>query len=505
MKTKQGIINYILLISVIIALINFLSYHYSWRFDYTENNRYTLSDATRNILEQLESPVTVTAYFSENLPTRALRIKEEFQNLLIEYANRSNGMVHYEFVNPDTKEKEKEARQAGIPPQSLRVRKQDEFKAQKAYLGAVIKKGGEKEAIPVINQEIPMEYKLSSGIKKLSNTEKPGVAILQGHGEPGLDKLSAVKEQLSVLYNVETLEISGNEIPLKYKSLAIVNPTDTFPRSHLSKIDNYLSNGGNLFIAYNKVSGDLQKRQGKSRYTGIEDFLSAKGIEIEDKYVIDARCQNISVRQQNYIRQMQFPYLPEVINFADHPAAQGIEQMTFKFVSPVSFHGDSTLAYTSLVTSSKNSGTQAAPIVFQREVSRDWREDDFNQSHITLAAAISGNISGENSGKMIVVGDGDFPIGSGNKQRRQRGQQVPEANVNFMVNSIDWLSDDTGLIELRTKGVQSRPLKEVEDTTRNLYKYGNFLLPILIVLVVGIVRMQFKKGKRIKRMEENYA
>jgi len=73
-----------------------------------------------------------------------------------------------------------------------------------------------------------------------------------------------------------------------------------------------------------------------------------------------------------------------------------------------------------------------------------------------------------------------------------------------MVNSIDWLSDDTGLIELRTKGVVSRPIDQLEEGTQNLLKYLNFLLPIILVLIYGFIRMQRKKITRIKRMEESY-
>lgn len=74
----------------------------------------------------------------------------------------------------------------------------------------------------------------------------------------------------------------------------------------------------------------------------------------------------------------------------------------------------------------------------------------------------------KSGGRMIVYGDGDFPVGQG------RNQQVNEDNVSLLVNGIDWLSDDTGLIELRTKAVQTRPIKELDDASRSMYKYVNF-------------------------------
>ena len=77
-------------------------------------------------------------------------------------------------------------------------------------------------------------------------------------------------------------------------------------------------------------------------------------------------------------------------------------------------------------------------------------------------------------------------------------------NASLMVNSIDWLSDDTGLIELRTKGATSRPLDDIEEGKRALLKYLNFLLPIFLVIIYGIFRMQRRQNLRIKRMEAGY-
>ncbi|RLD63052.1 MAG: hypothetical protein DRJ01_04785, partial [Bacteroidetes bacterium] len=82
--------------------------------------------------------------------------------------------------------------------------------------------------------------------------------------------------------------------------------------------------------------------------------------------------------------------------------------------------------------------------------------------------------------------------------------KIQPDNVNLMANSIDYLSDDTGLIELRTKGVTSRPLDQISDGTKTLLKYLNFLLPLILVIIIGIVRFEHKRNIRIKRMEEGY-
>jgi len=100
---------------------------------------------------------------------------------------------------------------------------------------------------------------------------------------------------------------------------------------------------------------------------------------------------------------------------------------------------------------------------------------------------------------MVVLADGDFAVNEGGQQ------QIQPDNVSLMVNSIDWLSDDTGLIGLRTKGVSSRPIKNMEDSTRGLIKWLNFALPILLVLIYGFVRYQVRRNQRFARMEANYS
>jgi ABC-type uncharacterized transport system involved in gliding motility auxiliary subunit len=121
--------------------------------------------------------------------------------------------------------------------------------------------------------------------------------------------------------------------------------------------------------------------------------------------------------------------------------------------------------------------------------------------NLVLGAAIEGNNGARIPSKMVVIADGDFSVNG----PRGEQQQLQEDNVNLMVNSIDWLSDDTGLITLRTKGITSRPIKDMDDSKRAFLKWLNFLLPILLVLVYGFVRFQIKRNQRVIRMEENWS
>ncbi|MFW5705494.1 MAG: DUF7088 domain-containing protein, partial [Bacteroidota bacterium] len=100
MKKKKSIISQLILIVVALVLINVLSNQFFFRLDFTEDNIYTLSDATRDILENLDEPVTVTAYFTSGSQPEIEKTRKDFKDLLIEYSSVSDGMVNYEFLNP---------------------------------------------------------------------------------------------------------------------------------------------------------------------------------------------------------------------------------------------------------------------------------------------------------------------------------------------------------------------------------------------------------------------
>lgn len=505
MKSRKSLTSYIILIVAVLVLVNILSDNFFFRLDFTQDDRYTLSKATKNILSSLDEPVTVTAYFTEDLPPDIAKTRRDFKELLVEYASLARGNIVYEFVDPGKDPAlEQKAMQAGVQPVIVNVREKDQVKQQKVYLGAYIQKGEKSDVIPFMKPGVAMEYALSSSIKKLSVTNKPTIAFLQGNGEPSLDSYQQVMSSLTVLYNVEPVDL-GDTIPddlSRFKAIAIVAPKDTFPVYTLQQLDNYLSQGGNLFVALNRVEGNFSTAQGSSVETGLENWLMQKGLSIENNFIVDMNCGNVSVRQQQgnftYTTQVPFPFLPIITNFEEHPVTEGLEGVVLQFASPITYSGDTSLRYIPLAKTSEKSGTQQVPLYFN--VNKRWSDNDFPLSHLTVAAVLEGKILGDANSKILLISDGDFAVsGSGN-----RAQQLQPDNVSLMVNSIDWLSDDTGLIELRTKGITARPLDQIEEGKKNFLKWLNFLLPIIIIVVYGIIRMQYKRNLRIKRMEEGY-
>jgi gliding-associated putative ABC transporter substrate-binding component GldG len=506
MLTRKKIQTSLLLVTGIIILVNLIASRFFLRLDYTADQRYTLSKATKDILSQLDEPITISAYFSEDLPPNIEQVRQDFRDMLVEYASNSGGLIVYEFINPsESQESEMKAQQSGIQPIMINVRERDQMKQQRAYLGALVQMGDRKEVIPFIQPGAAMEYALSTNIKKLAVKDKPRIGLLQGHGEATLSSIQQLYQQLSILYSVEQFEFSDTTgVPQQFKTIVIVAPKDTVPALHISYLDEFLNRGGRLLIALNTVNGDLSNGMGNKTYTGFETWLKQRGIEIEDNFVIDASCSNVMVRQQQGPFMMntpvQFPYLPAITNFTKHPITDGIESVVLIFASPIRITStDTSVVMFPLAVTSQKSGVQNAPIYF--DVMKQWTLSDFPLSSLPVAVLAEGKIPGTSGYKMVIFSDGDFAVnGEG-----QNAQQLSEDNVSFMANAIDWLSDDTGLIELRTKGVTSRPLDtSLEDGTKTLIKYLNFLLPIALIIIYGVIRFQIKRKKRNELMSTDF-
>lgn len=500
MKKISKLTGQLLMLIIALVLVNLLSERFSWRFDFTEGRIYTLSDATKDILKSLDEPVTITAYFTKGSQPEIEKVRKDFLDMLTEYADLSDGLLNFEFVNPNKDEQgEQEAMQAGIQPLMLNVREKDQVKQQRVFLGAKLAMGDRQELIPVIQPGAAMEYALSSAIKKLAVIDKPKVGFVQGHGEPGLNAMVQANEQLSVLYATEAVNLSQSENPLNsFETLVIVAPTDSFPDNELQQLDQFLQQGGNLLIAHNHVEADLQSMQGSLNKSNLSSWLAQKGLMLDNNFVVDASAGTVGVRQQSgfmtFTRQIPFHFWPQITKFEDSPATKGLNQVVLQFASSIQFRGDTSAVFIPLVKTSEKSGTIAAPTFIN--LNKEWTNADFPLEGQTIAALLRG-VNGNQQASIVLFSDGDFAVNGEGQQM----QQLPADNVSLFVNAVDFLSDDTGLIDLRTKEITSRPLEALEDGQRNLLKWLNFLLPILLVLIFGLIRFQYRRNQRIKRME----
>ncbi|MEA3495817.1 MAG: Gldg family protein [Bacteroidota bacterium] len=503
LNKKQALIKAGVIIGIFI-LANIIFDTLYFRLDFTADKRYTLSNTTKTILKELEEPVTITAYFSEELPPQIQKFKRDFRDILTEYESYSNNKIVYKFVNPNKDaETEQATTRKGIQPILLNINKKDKFEQQKVYLGAVIQQGENSETIPALQPGAPMEYALTFAIRKTTNVEKPPIAFIKGHGEATKTQLSEVKKSLSVLYTIEEFTLTDStQIPDKYKTIAIVNPTDSFSYYNFNELDRFLANGGNIFIGLSLVKARLQQGQGFVNHTLLENWLARKNIKIKQNFVYDANCGQVTIQQRqgnfSYNRPISFPYLPVVTNFSEHPVSKGLETILFPFISEISYTNlDTSIKVNELITTSNKSGVTPAPTYFN--VMKSWTEQDFNRSNIPVAISLEGKIVGNNNSKMVIVANGDFPLN--NEQGQIQGS--PD-NLNLLANAIDWLSDETGLSELRTKIITGYPIKEdLDEKKKTFIKYANTMFPIILLIIFGIIRFRIQNRKRKNWMENS--
>jgi gliding-associated putative ABC transporter substrate-binding component GldG len=512
---RAGTVQLLLIVGILIV-VNILVKGLIWRLDLTADHRYTLSDASKNIAASMHDPVTVTAYFSDDLPPQLKQVKDQFQSFLEEFRSRSGNNLEYKFVSPDKKKTQRKAQQAGVRPVMISVRKKNKMSQKRAYLGAVFHYHDKKQVVPVIRPGAGLEYTVASTIKKLTVKKKPKVGLLQGNGEPNLRAMPQLKKELSQEYKV--VDISGldtTSVPADIEVLMVIAPKQKLSSKALESIDQYIMSGGKAIFALNRVQAHLSRGRARPLNTGIDKLLTAYHLPVKPDLVRDVHASNIRVQQRQggftMVNQVQYPYIPQIVNFGDNPISKGLETVVFQFVSSLdTTQVDSTQHLMVLAKSSSKSGIASG--YFNLNPMRKWSQSNFPQSYIPVAAALEGQFTSafaksdsikvplKKSKKtaIVVFGDGDFVVNGSGRQK----QPLPADNISLAVNSVDWLANNSGLIALRTKGVTNRPIKNIKDSTKTALKYFNLFFPLLLVLGYGAYRYQLKKSRRQKWIEE---
>jgi gliding-associated putative ABC transporter substrate-binding component GldG len=521
---KQPIFIKTLLILSILVLINILGLRFFHRFDLTENRMFTLSEASKSLIKSLDDKFTVKAYFTSDLPPEYANNRRELKDLLDEYRAYGGGNFQYEFIDPGKKEElEQEAQKYGIPPVQVQVLKEDKLQIEKAYMGMVFLFGDKQERVPVIQSTSNLEYEISSAVKKMTSAELKKIGFLTGHGETTLEQLSRLQEILAKQYQITTVDITnGSPVPSDIAVLMIAAPVQPIKGWEKYLIDQYLMNGGKIAFLINKVNANLQNQFGQPVNVEIDDLLESYGIRINTDLVRDISCAYVMVDQQAGFmvlrNQIPFYYLPRAAEFMKtSPIVKDLSSVVFYFASSI----DTSLARSKglntnvLVKSSSRSGRQEN--VFLISPNMEVTKEMFMESGIPLVVSVEGafpsafgnrsividtsfkgtldstnrQVIGKVS-KIVVVGDGDFiqdQFSGGNRD-----------NFFLASNFIDWLADDIGLAEIRSRESGNKPLAEVSEGTKTWVKVVNLGLPPLIVVIVGVIRWRIRVALR-KRIE----
>ncbi len=502
MRTRSQFIRNTLLLIAALVLVNMIGQRLKFRLDLTADKRFSLSPATLNLLAGLPETVTVTAYFTEKMPPDLAVARQDFKDLLVEYGTRSNGNLVFEFIDPNSADSLKmKAQQEGIQPLLATTREKDRAENLEVYMGCVVRMGEQKTVVSAIQQGSALEWAVSSAIKEVSILEKPVVGIVQGHGEATLQELNQLVQSLSAMYTVQPTAIYDS-VPIhdRFQALVFAGPTEQISPMQLDRLHDFLARGKGAVFAYEAVRSDLGTTPvAEMRNTGLEPWLEKHGMRIDQRIVVDQRCNQVQVMQQmgNYSMPVPiaFHYFPVLTGFAEHQVSQGLDVVVFQFCAPISpAVRDSTLRYTPFLFTSERSGTVPSPQII--EPRKQWSEADFPLGPQTVGAEVAGAFGSGPEGRLILFTNGGF-CESGTSERPA---QVNPGNLNLMVNAVDRATGQNDLLGLRGKEINYRPIDELGDGARSTLKWINLLLPVLVALLYGLGRRAWRRAQRKKRM-----
>ncbi|MGD8396992.1 MAG: GldG family protein, partial [Candidatus Eiseniibacteriota bacterium] len=277
-----------LIVLAIVMLVNYVSASKFVRLDLTENKEYTVSKATRDVLERMDDLVSIRAYFSSDLPSYLATLQRDVRDMLNEFRAYAGSDLVVEFRDPASDpDLEARVRRLGIPQVQLDVIEQDRREIQNAYLGIAVMFEDRTEVIPVVSSLENLEYDLTAAIIKVRQTEEKVVGYLTGHQEPDLfSELDSARQMLERQYVVRQVDLDQGRrpIPDDIETLVIAGPTGINDRERYL-IDQFVMRGGKLVVledAIQLMGGALQARQIRS---GLESLLPHYGARLDESLV----------------------------------------------------------------------------------------------------------------------------------------------------------------------------------------------------------------------------
>lgn len=482
----------VLLVLGIILVVNFFSYKIFTRMDLTQNKNFSISKVSKTTVKELEDVVNIKVYFSDNLPSQVLGLKQEVKDMLGEYAAFSNGKINVEYINPASDEKtQRELYMIGIPQVTFQVYEKDKAQTVNAYFGIAISYGDKTEAIPTIQKEASgLEYQLTTAIKKVISERIATVGIVTDHKTVGLeDAMSSAYKALQELYTVQQIEVKDDtDIPNNVNTLVIVGAKDKFTDKQIAKIEKFVNGGGSLLVFQDGVMVEQGLKTSKSEVS-LNKLFAKYGLKINQDLVADNRSGMASFTQGFLSFSVPYPFWPKITKDGFNQNETSVNSLTsvlFPWVSSVEVtkaqdnKSYSKLAYTT---------PKAWNVTDNFNVTPNNLAAPTAQKEYTMAMSVSGKADFDNggdtknqfNGKLIVVGDSDFI-------QENFLRQSPD-NLTFFQNLVDSVSLDNALIEIRSKVVSSRPIKEnLSDSTVAMIRYLNVFGVTVVVVAFGVLR-----------------
>jgi gliding-associated putative ABC transporter substrate-binding component GldG len=538
-----------------IILINIIGSYFYKRFDLTQDQRYTLSNAAKETIATINIPIFIDVFLEGDLPSEFKRLQIETKQLLEEF-EAYNPNVKFKFVNTS---EEKGAIESlvkfGAKPAQIEIKQNGKTSIQQFFPWAIASFNGNYIKIPLLKNQLGvsseerinnsvqnLEYAFADGFNQLIQPKKRKIAVLKGNGELEDKYVADFFATLRDYYYIAAFTLdSVAEKPKKtlaqikqFDLLVIANPTEQFTEEEKYILDQYVMSGGASLWLVDAVELVNDSVSGNNFAFGkdlnLTDFFFKYGIRINPNLVKDLYSAPILLATGNErdSQYNKYPWLysPLSNNRLSHPIVTNIEAVKFDYASSIDTLPNS-VKKTILLSSSQVSKIVGMPkeINITKEINKNLTiindgpsPEEFNAGEIPLAVLLEGsfnsaysnrlkpfkianNLESSKETKMAVISDGSIIKNQfqGNRPLElgfDKWTNTFYGNKEFLLNTVNYLLDDTGLINIRSKEISVAFLDPVKVAkNRFFWQWVNLLLPLSLICLFGLVFNYLRKRK----------
>lgn len=569
-RRTKDIFNFLVITAILIVLNVIVSLKF-FRVDLTSENRYSLSDATIELLESFNDVLYVKIYLEGEFPADFQRLQRETRQMLDEF-RAYNSKIEYEFIDPSASEDPKvnedvfqQLQYKGLKYYELRVNEKGGNKTQRVFPGAIMSYGENEAPVQLLIDQLgvqpqaqinasvqTLEYSLANAIRGLVRQKKPLIGFLQGHDELDLKYVADFARNLNENYRLDKFNIrkfksdsTGQDLSIieqqrrlnRFDGLIIAKPRKAFNDLDKFLLDQYVMVGGKILWLVDAVHADMDSLSERPQFISypiydrlnIQDMLFKYGARINTNIVQDLVAAGVSDRRATY----PWVYFPMVMPQVKHPISKDISGVKLEFPSSVDTIIAKGVKKTFLLRSSKYSNVVATPhMVRLQTLYEPPSEDRFKAQGVPMAVLLEGTfesafknrISPKGNGQempklieesrptqMLVVADGDIIKNQLNilNPNIPKGTPLPlgfdqftgaqYGNKDFLLNAVDYMLDESGLIDIRSRELKIR-LLDVNRIQENKLSWQliNTVIPVLVIILFGVVYTFFRKRKYAK-------
>ncbi len=538
---------------ILLVIVNQLAGHFPIRWDLTEEKRFSIQPATKELLQNLEEAVFIDVYLDGALPAGFARLKKSIGETLDEFRIYAGSNLQYKFVDPDQATTSSARSQfyghlaeKGIQPSNVIDTKGGQRTEKLVFPGAIVAQGSRERSVLLLkgnkgagpneqlNQSIEgLEYELATAIRGLTSSDQLRIGLVKGHSELGNQDIADLTASLSEHYHLGDVNLSIYQDLIGYDALLVLKPIQPFSEVDKYNLDQFLMQGGKAMMFLDALQVNMDSIKGPGTYafpfeTNLDDMLFRYGIRINKDLVVDRFGQRYpiivgKVGNQPNLQWMPWPFYPIINRTGEHPIVKNLDAIGSKFISSIDTVKAAGLKKTPLLFSSQYSMKVDYPVkVSLNDLRKDFNPERFNQGPIPLAYLGEGKFTSlyknrmspqgvstmpmksEGLSKIIVVSDGDMMTSVINPKTDRplpmgfdlASQQEVFANKDFLLNSMAYLLNDQGIINARNKEIKIRPLDSVRIAGEKLsWQLFNLITPLVLLVVYGVIRHFLRRRK----------